>query len=206
MYYKIVILGLFLSLLVSSCTDKAEELQLNPEAEALVNILKDEMQVLSVNSLSWTDEDLRWLDPMAGKSVIALGEATHGTAEFFNAKHRIFKYLVENHGYKVFAFEADFGESIFINEAVQEGSTDQIDALMKSKMHFWTWKTEEVKDLLEWMCEYNKGLPESERVQYMGVDCQFNTHHPDMIMEYLDGKAIRLILGLTNTLQTRRPC
>ena len=190
MYRKKIILGLILALILSSCSKNPEELNLDPETEVLVNILKDEMQALSFIPLAWTDEELRWLDPLAGKSVIALGEATHGTAEFFNAKYRIFRYLVENHGYKVFAFEADFGESIFINQAVQEGNTNQIDALMKSKMHFWTWKTKEVKELLEWMSEYNKGKPESERVQYMGVDCQFNTHHPDMVMEYLDGKGL----------------
>lgn len=190
MHPKIIILGLFLSLLAFSCTEKPEELQLDPETEALVEILKDELKSLSTNPLSWSDEELRWLDPLAGKSVIALGEATHGTAEFFKAKHRIFKYLAENHGYKVFAFEADFGESIFINEAVQKGNTNEIESLMRSKMHFWTWKTEEVRDLLKWMCEYNKGKPESERVQYVGMDCQFNTYHPDMVMEYLDGKGL----------------
>lgn len=181
---------LILSLMVYACTEKPEELNLDPETETLVEILKAEMHPLSINPLGWTDEDLYWLDPIAEKSVIALGEATHGSAEFFNAKHRIFRHLVENHGYKVFAFEADFGESLFINEAVQEGNASQIDALMRSKMHFWTWKTEEVREMLEWMCEYNKGKAESDRIQYMGMDCQFNTYHPDMVKEYLDGKEL----------------
>lgn len=179
-----------LTLIVYSCTEKPEDLNLDPETEVLVEILKGEMKPLPINPLAWTDEDLVWLDPIAGKLAIALGEATHGSAEFFKAKHRIFKYLVENHDYKIFAFEADFGESLYINEAVQNGRAGDIEDLMKAKMHFWTWKTREVQALLEWMCNYNQGKSDAEKVQYMGVDCQFNTHHPDMIEEFLEGKGL----------------
>jgi erythromycin esterase len=200
MYYKIILTGLLLSLFSYSCSDHPEELNLDPEIEALVNILKDEMQALAKDPYAWSDEDLGFLDQVAGKSVIALGESTHGTAEFFDAKHRIFRYLVENHGYKVFAFEADFGESLFINEAIQKGEQAEIDDLMRSKMHFWTWKTQEVKELLEWMCHYNQGKPEEEKVHYMGMDCQFNTYHPDMIMEYLDGKGLPFELSADSLL------
>jgi len=186
MYTKHLFLLLIISLFLYSCTEDPEELPLDPETQTLVDILLDEMNPLAANPLSWDDQDLRWLDPIAAKSVIGLGEATHGTAEFFDAKHRIFRYLVENHGYKVFAFEADFGESLFINEAVQQGNTTEIESLMNSKMHFWTWKTEEVKELLEWMCTYNQGKAEEDKVHYMGVDCQFNTYHPEMARDYLE--------------------
>ena len=41
------------------------------------------------------------------------------------------QYLVENHGFKIFAIEADFGESIFINQAVLNSDKSQIESLMK---------------------------------------------------------------------------
>ncbi|MCK4879345.1 MAG: erythromycin esterase family protein [Bacteroidales bacterium] len=195
---------LLLFLTVFSCTKNPEELNLDPETKALVDILQDELLPLTTDPLNWEDQDLRWLDPLAEKSVVALGESTHGTAEFFNAKHRIFRYLVESHGFKVFAFEADFGESVFIDEAVQQGSAAEIDALMRSKMHFWTWKTEEVKDLLEWMCNYNLGKPEEEKVHYMGVDCQFNTYHPEMAMDYLRSTGIPFQAYADSILQVAR--
>lgn len=175
---------LFLSLILLitiSCEKKSEEKPL----DKLVQSLESELNPLSEDPLHWNDNDLKFLDPIAYNSIIALGEATHGTAEFFKAKHRIFKYLVENHGYKIFAFEADFGESLLINEAVQRGDSSSIENLMKTKMHFWTWKTEEVKDLLVWMCIYNLNKSDEEKVQYMGIDCQFNTFNPDMVKEYL---------------------
>lgn len=179
------LLALALSVIALSCTKEPEELNLDPETELLVSIVQDELEPLDKDPFAWKDQDLRWLDPLASKSVIGLGEATHGTAEFFDAKHRIFKYMVENHGFRIFAIEADFGESLFIDEAVQAGNAAAIEDLLKEKMHFWTWKTEEVRDMLEWMCSYNQGKAENEKVHYMGVDCQFNTYHPEIARDYL---------------------
>jgi erythromycin esterase len=176
---------LLVFLTIWSCTKSTEGPQLDPDTQTLVEILLDEMDPLDADPLSWEDEELRWLDPLAGKSVVGLGEATHGTAEFFDAKHRIFRYMVEHHGFRVFAFEADFGESIYINEAIQQGNASAIESLMNAKMHFWTWKTKEVQELLEWMCTYNQGKADEDKVHYVGVDCQFNTFHIDMARDYL---------------------
>ena len=170
-------------LLVSCQTD--DEATINPEVAILLPSLETELTPLGSDPLGWGDAEMAFLDPVADKSIVALGESTHGTAEFFNAKRRIFRYLVEQHGYRVFAFEADFGESLFINEAIQAGRKREIASLMSEKMHFWTWRTREVRNLLEWMSEYNVGKPPGERVHYAGIDCQYNTFHPDLIRQYL---------------------
>ena len=182
---KSVILFSLTFLIMISCDKNSEEITLDIQTASLVQTLDQELYPLTVNPLIWSDNDLHFLDRIADNSIIALGEATHGTAEFFNSKHRIFKYLVENHNFKIFAFEADFGESLLINDAIQRGATDEIEELMKTKMHFWTWKTEEVKSLLQWMSEYNIGKSEESKIHYMGVDCQFNTFHPGMVKEFL---------------------
>jgi erythromycin esterase len=148
---------------------------------------------LSIDPAQWTDEQLGFLDAVSDRAIVGLGEATHGSSEFFKAKHRMLKYLVENHGFKIFAIEADFGESIFLNQAVLSSDKSQIENLMKTKMHFWTWKTNEVRDLLYWMCDYNLGKTEAEKVQYWGVDCQFNTYHPDMVNDYLEAANVSFI-------------
>lgn len=182
---KNIILFSLSLLIILSCDRDSEEITLDTQTTSLVQALDQELSPLTINPLNWSDNELVFLDPIANKKIIALGEATHGTAEFFNAKHRIFKYLVENHNFKIFAFEADFGESLLINDAVQRGASNEIEELMKTKMHFWTWRTEEVKNLLVWMCNYNLDKSEEEKVQYMGVDCQYNTYHPGMLKDYL---------------------
>jgi len=74
MFKKHLLLPLFVSLFLSlttiSCKEKPEELNLDPETEALVNILQDELVPLDTDPLSWKDQDLWWLDPLASKSVI----------------------------------------------------------------------------------------------------------------------------------------
>ncbi len=187
-FYSRYCLYLLAAFLLSCQSD--DEVKLNPEVASLLPALEQELVPLDDDPLVWGDNDLTFLDPVANKPIIGLGESTHGTAEFFNAKRRIFRYLVENHGYRVFAFEADFGESLFVGEAVQEGLKSQIPELMSEKMHFWTWRTREVQNLLEWMSEYNVGKSEEDKVHYMGVDCQYNTYHPELLKQYLQNADI----------------
>lgn len=159
------------------------------EVEIQQDMLKSDLDKMTVaipqNPDEWTENQLSMLNILGNKKIVALGEATHGTSEFFKAKHRIFKYLVEKHGFRVFAIEADFGESLLLNEAIRAGKTTEIGALMKEKMIFWTWRTEEVKNFLEWMSEYNKNKPESEKISYVGIDCQSNRHNPSLLVNYL---------------------
>jgi erythromycin esterase len=141
--------------------------------------------------LEISDEDLEVLTYMSDCKIVGLGEATHGTKEFFQLKHRIFKYLVENHGFKIFAFECDMGESYYVNKFVTEGEGD-IDNIMKNIMHFWTWRTEEVKELLLWMREYNENKSDGDKIYFIGVDCQFLTYQANITMNYFNDTKVSL--------------
>jgi len=141
--------------------------------------------------LELSDEDLEALAYMTDCRVVGLGEATHGTKEFFQLKHRIFKYLVENHEFKIFAFECDMGESYFIDNFVTTGNGD-LDEIMKEKMHFWTWRTEEVKELLLWMKEYNENTSYENKIHFIGVDCQFLTFQSEIILNYFNKTNVSL--------------
>ena len=86
------------------------------------------------------DEQLGILDDFADVRMVGLGEATHGTREFFQMKHRVFKYLVERHGYSAFLFEMDMAEARIFNDWVQLRTGGDIKQLMQEKMIFWTSK------------------------------------------------------------------
>lgn len=187
------VLALIVSLATWNFACKDDEEKVDPVTASLVETLNQELVHLTPDPGQWIDDQLHFLDAVSDHSIVGLGEATHGTSEFFEAKHEILKYLVEHHGFKIFAIEADFGESIFINQAVLQSDKSQIESLMKEKMHFWTWRTTEVRDLLYWMCDYNLGKAESEKVQYWGVDCQFNTYHPDMVIDNLETSSVPFI-------------
>lgn len=179
-----------------SCSDdemgmEVEEV-VDEKAVELAAVVSDNFSPVKENPLDWTDEEMTFLDEWGDKKIIGLGESTHGTKEFFDAKFRILKYMAENHGFKIFAIEADFGESIFINEAIQAGDKEAIRSLMKDKMHFWTWRTEEVFGLITWMIDFNEGKSPEDKLQYVGVDCQYNTFHPDFVLEYLETNSQKL--------------
>ena len=149
--------------------------------------------------LELSDEDLEALAYMSDCKIVGLGEATHGTKEFFQLKHRIFKYLVENHGFRIFAFECDMGESYYVDNFVTRGEGD-LDDIMKNKMHFWTWRTEEVKELLLWMREYNENKSDEDKIHFIGVDCQFLTYQADIILNYFNKTNVSLPENCVNFL------
>lgn len=102
--------------------------------------------------------------------IVSLGEATHGTAEFFRLKHRVFQYLVEEMGFTAFAFEAMLPESLDINHYIHTGEGDPRDAL--TGQYFWVWDTAEVLDLIEWMRGYNADPRHRRKISFYGYDMQ----------------------------------
>ncbi|MEM6797166.1 MAG: erythromycin esterase family protein [Acidobacteriota bacterium] len=117
-------------------------------------------------------DDLRRLAPSIGPArIVAMGEATHGTREFFRLKHRVFEYLVEEHGFRLFGLEASYAGCLPLDYYIQTGEGD-LRALIKGQ-GFWTWDTEEVLELVEWMRVYNsrRDAPE-DRLHLYGFDTQ----------------------------------
>ncbi|UCH97455.1 MAG: erythromycin esterase family protein [Candidatus Aminicenantes bacterium] len=136
--------------------------------------------------------DLKCLDFLGDVKIVGLGEATHGTKEFFQMKHRIFKYLVEEHGFKAFGFECDFAESLYFDKYITTGQGD-LEELMKKKMNYWVWRTEEVKALLEWMRNYNNGKAGEDMIHYYGIECFCFPYYADFLTEYLQGVSRELL-------------
>lgn len=100
-------------------------------------------------------EDLARLREMVGDArIVSLGEPTHGTREAFQLKHRLMEYLATEMGFRVFSIEANMPESYKLNEYVLEGKGDPKQLI--GGMYFWTWNTEEVLAMVEWMRKFNE--------------------------------------------------
>ncbi|MEM7101476.1 MAG: erythromycin esterase family protein [Bacteroidota bacterium] len=130
-------------------------------------------------------EELEVLDFLGDVRVVGLGEATHGTREFFQMKDRIFRYLVEVHGFQAFVFEMDVAEAMLFNDYIQGRVTPPLEVLMNDYMLFWTWNTQEVFDLLEWMKGYNDAVVDGQKLSFFGSDCQFTTYNADFLVNRL---------------------
>jgi erythromycin esterase len=115
--------------------------------------------------------------------IVALGEATHGTREFFQLKHRLLEYLVNEKGFTVFALEANWPESLAVDRYIKTGEGSAKAAL--AGMYFWTWNTEEVLDLIEWMRSYNQAPGKHPLLSFTSFDMQMAHVAGRMALEYL---------------------
>ncbi len=135
--------------------------------------------------------DLAPLGRMIGNArIVGLGEATHGSAEFFRMKHRVVEYLVRERGFRTFGIEATWAEATRINRYIRTGEGDP--AALLSNLYFWTWNTREVLEMIQWMRVYNQSVPAAERVSFYGFDVQFSRVAMDDVVGYLratDGAA-----------------
>lgn len=100
--------------------------------------------------------------------VVALGEATHGTREFFRLKDRIIRLLVRRAGFRTFALEISPGAGQIMNRYVRDGEGDPKDALRQ--FEFWTWQTEEMLELVQWMRAWNVQHLAPEMVSFVGIN------------------------------------
>lgn len=114
-------------------------------------------------------DDLEIFGKLVGDTkVVALGETTHGSSEIFQMKHRLVKYLTQNKGFDIFSIEANMPESYKMNEYTFEGKGKPKELIRG--MYFWTWRTQEVLEMVEWMKEQNKT---DKKIKFTGFDMQY---------------------------------
>ena len=102
--------------------------------------------------------------------IIALGEATHGNAEFQQLKLEVFQIMVENYGVRSFALEADYGCCETANRYIHGGEGTAAQAA--SALGFRMYQTDEMAHLLSWMRAYNENVSEREDLCIYGFDMQ----------------------------------
>src|SRR5262245_47476249 len=124
--------------------------------------------------------DLEPLRAIVGDArIVALGEGTHGTREYFQMKHRLLEFLASEMGFTLFSIEASTPEAHALDAYVLGGPGDP--KALIGGMYFWTWNTQEVLAMVEWMRAFNaagKGP-----LHFTGFDMQT----PDVAMEVVTG-------------------
>ena len=131
--------------------------------------------------------DLRPLRSMIGSSeMVALGDITHGTHEFYTMKLRVVDFLVRELDFDVVAFEAPFPIVERINQYVQGGPGDARALLNEmSAITYFFWDAEEIAAVMEWMREYNAHRGERRPVYVVGVDVTQPDAASNAVVTYL---------------------
>lgn len=118
------------------------------------------------------------LDPLIGRAdgvrLVLLGESTHGTSEFYTWRAEISRRLIAGQGFRFIAVEGDWASCYRLNRYVKglPGAEPDAREIMRSFSRWpqWMWANEETLALVEWLREYNAGLPFEERVGFYGMD------------------------------------
>ncbi|UOG74625.1 erythromycin esterase family protein [Hymenobacter tibetensis] len=91
---------------------------------------------------------------MATKKIVALGEGTHGTSEFYTLRFWLTRILMEEHGFKQVALENDYTDSYLLDEALRQPNA-AVAPLMKAHLYS-IWQNQEMAELLTWLQTHNR--------------------------------------------------
>lgn len=121
--------------------------------------------------------------------LVLLGEASHGTHEFYRERAQITKRLIKERGFTAVAVEADWPDAYRVNRYVRGVGDDAeaIDALADFKRFpAWMWRNADVLDFVGWLRDYNDELPMSARAGFYGLDLYSLHASIEAVLNYLD--------------------
>jgi len=133
------------------------------------------------------DELLSWIGE---RPLVLLGEASHGTHEFYRERSRITKRLIEEKGFVAVAVEADWPDAYRVNRYVtgESGDADARTALGDfRRFPSWMWRNEDVVSFISWLRVHNDGCRDPKtQTRFYGLDLYSLRASMDAVVSYLD--------------------
>jgi protein-L-isoaspartate(D-aspartate) O-methyltransferase len=134
------------------------------------------------------DELATLAERFANRRVVLLGEATHGTAEFYDARARITEMLVRKHGFNVVAVEADWPDATVYDALVRGLPRPAVPTEAFSRFPAWMWRNGQVRDFLARLEAINKTIADPDkRAGFYGLDVYSMASSIEAVLNYLDG-------------------
>ncbi len=126
------------------------------------------------------------LERIGDARVVLLGEATHGTSEFYRMRTRITRELVEKRGFRIVAVEADWPDATRVDSHVRDRPMVPPTRTPFTRFPTWMWANEEVGELVEVLADFNQGRAEDDRAGFFGLDLYSLHASLAVVLEYLD--------------------
>ena len=118
--------------------------------------------------------------------VVLLGEATHGSSEFYRMRERISRELIERKGFTFVAIEGDWPDAARVDHYVRHAEFSPSEWTAFARFPVWMWRNEEVRDFIEWLRKRNAGTQPALRVAFHGLDLYSLYNSIRSVLEYLD--------------------
>ena len=131
----------------------------------------------------------RLVETVGDRKFVLLGEASHGTSEFYRWRSRLTARLVGERGFSFVAVEGDWTDCYEINRYVKglPESRGTIREVLEAfdRWPTWLWANWEVLEFADWLEVHNQGLPEADRVGFYGLDVYGLFESMEAVVDYL---------------------
>jgi erythromycin esterase-like protein len=111
-----------------------------------------------------------FFDRFGDARVVMLGEASHGTSEFYRARAAISRRLVERHGFNIVAVEADWPDAATVDRHVRHRPWREGELKAFERFPTWMWRNREFDAFVRWMRKHNEQRPYEEMCGFYGLD------------------------------------
>ena len=125
-------------------------------------------------------------DRYADARVVMIGEASHGTSDFYRTRAAITKRLIERHGFTIVAVEADWPDAGHVDRYVRGLAPSAWKRHVFSRFPVWMWRNTDVQTFARWLHQHNHQKAPELRVEFRGLDVYSLRNSIREVLNYLD--------------------
>jgi protein-L-isoaspartate(D-aspartate) O-methyltransferase len=126
------------------------------------------------------------LERIGNAETVLIGEATHGTSEFYRLRSRITSELIEKKGFRFVAIEGDWPDAARIDHYVRHFDLPPSEWTAFARFPTWMWRNEEVREFVDWLRIHNAAKSTDDRVAFHGLDLYSLYSSIRSVLKYLD--------------------
>lgn len=126
------------------------------------------------------------LQRIGNARIVLIGEATHGTSEFYSMRERISRALITEKGFNIIAIEGDWPDAARIDHYVRHLEYPPTEWTAFSRFPTWMWRNDEVRTFVDWLREHNGSVRTSARVAFHGLDLYSLHNSIRAVLRYLE--------------------
>ncbi|MGB8327918.1 MAG: protein-L-isoaspartate(D-aspartate) O-methyltransferase, partial [Steroidobacteraceae bacterium] len=119
-------------------------------------------------------------------SLVLIGEATHGSSEFYRMRARISRELVERKGFEFVAIEGDWPDAARVDHYVRHAEYPPSEWTAFARFPVWMWRNRETRAFVDWLRAHNTKLEPARRVAFHGLDLYSLYSSIRSVLDYLD--------------------
>jgi erythromycin esterase-like protein len=125
-------------------------------------------------------------DRFGDARIVMLGEASHGTSEFYRARAEISRRLIEQHGFTIVAVEADWPDAATVDRYVRHRPWREGELRAFERFPTWMWRNREFDEFVGWLRRHNEGRPYDRMSGFYGLDLYNLSGSMQAVIDFLD--------------------